>query len=80
MTNQPRKTSNIVKIVGDVEETIPDFYGPQKDAPEGAVKKGDTWYVTDQARIVLTSAPIVRMRPLEIRNYSEPTKPIKLNK
>ena len=39
MINQPRKTSNIVKRVDDVEEAIPDFYGPQKDAPIEEIKK-----------------------------------------
>ena len=78
MSDRSRKTSDIVKHVDEVEETIPDFYGPQNSEPEEQVKKGDTWFVTEQERIVVTGPATIRMRPLEIRNYSQPLKVIKL--
>ena len=52
MSNQPRKTSNIVKRVDDVEETIPDYYGPQDEEPSGEFKKGDMWFVDDAVESV----------------------------
>ena len=42
--DRTRKTSNIVKKVDEVEETIPDFYGPQVTPPSESVKKGDLWF------------------------------------
>lgn len=80
MSDRSRKTSDIVKHVDEVEETIPDFYGPQKaEPPLEEVKKGDTWFVTEQQRVAVTGPPTIRMRPLEIRNYSQPLKVIKLH-
>lgn len=79
MSDRSRKTSDIVKHVDEVEETIPDFYGPQNSEPVEEVKKGDTWFVTEQQRVVVEGQPVIRMRPLEIRNYSQPLKVIKLH-
>ena len=59
MSNQPRKTSNIVKRVDDVEETIPDYYGPQSSEPSGEFKKGDMWFVSeDEVRSALPT-PVI---------------------
>ena len=44
MSDRSRKTSDIVKHVDEVEETIPDFYGPQIEEPSEQVKKGDLWF------------------------------------
>lgn len=64
MSNQPRKTSNIVKRVDDVEETIPDYYGPQEDEPVGEFKKGDMYFVSgSDNRSGEVSTP-TRSRPL----------------
>ena len=60
MSNQPRKTSNIVKRVDDVEETIPDFYGPQPNEPVGEFKKGDVWFVSDN-ELRSTPVPVKRL-------------------
>ena len=79
MSDRSRKTSDIVKHVDEVEETIPDFYGPQNAEPTEEVKKGDTWFVTEQQKVVVEGQPVIRMRPLEIRNYSQPLKVVKLH-
>ena len=73
MSNQPRKTSNIVKRVDDVEETIPDFYGPQGEEPVGVFKKGDMWFVEDGVRSVGKSKTSRRARPLRERKHIKKT-------
>ena len=75
MSNQPRKTSNIVKRVDDVEETITDFYGPQIEEPVGEFKKGDMWFVEDGVRSIVKPK---KQRPL--REKKHPKKTHKLQK
>mgnify|MGYP003319680138 CR=1 FL=1 len=78
MSNQPRKTSNIVKRVDDVEETIPDYYGPQDEEPSGEFKKGDMWFVDgEEVRAIEPDTP-KRTRPL--REVKHPKKIHKLFK
>jgi hypothetical protein len=78
MSNQPRKTSNIVKRVDDVEETIPDYYGPQQSEPVGEFKKGDMYFVSDSdGRSSLPPRPRKPRRVIEQPAPRKRTKPLK---
>ena len=75
MSNQPRKTSNIVKRVDDVEETIPDYYGPQQGEPVGEFKQGDIWFVSDsELRSVNVSLPPRPRKPRRVAEQPTPRK------
>ena len=72
MSNQPRKTSNIVKRVDDVEETIPDYYGPQAEEPVGEFKKGDMYFVSGADG--LSSLPPRPRKPRRVVEQPTPRK------
>ena len=77
MSNQPRKTSNIVKRVDDVEEAIPDYYGPQSSEPSGEFKQGDIWFVSDSELRSLPSRPRKPRRVIEQPTPRKRTKPLR---
>ena len=68
MSDRSRKTSDIVKHVDEVEETIPDFYGPQP-APPADVKKGDMWFISETRKEPDTIERLAR--PPKVRPCAE---------
>ena len=74
MTTHSRQNSNIVNVIPwtYTDETI--------DEQASRPRVGDTWITEseDELQVVVKEHPVIQMRPLEIRNYSQPLKIIKL--
>ena len=77
MSDRSRKTSDIVKHVDEVEETIPDYYGPQQAEPVGDFKQGDIWFVSDSELRSLPPRPRKPRRVIEQPTPRKRTKPLK---